>query len=220
MVSRMVSAVAKCRHHGRGIDRSNHGVRRQGPVIVGRQRGGPDAHCRDELDAGARSRGRRRPRRAADRLDRAARASEPVGRHDPVGARRHRGGRAVADSGVSGDRLRADAELRRVSRHGHAAHGHAVRSGDRRARRHREIGLPAHPDRERAWRKYPDPRRGARMARPSSRLPGEVAQLVECAEDLGQGDGDRSGRLARIVAGEFSLDPAARCHAAGGAASR
>ena len=38
----------------------------------------------------------------------------------------------------------------------------------------------------------------------------QVAQLVECAEDLGQGDGDRSGRLACVVAGEFSLDAARR----------
>ena len=37
----------------------------------------------------------------------------------------------------------------------------------------------------------------------------QVAQLVECAEDLGQGEGDRSGRLARVLAGEFSLDAAA-----------
>ena len=43
----------------------------------------------------------------------------------------------------------------------------------------------------------------------------QVAQLVERAEDLGQGDGDRSGRLARVVAREFSLDAAARRHAAG-----
>ena len=38
----------------------------------------------------------------------------------------------------------------------------------------------------------------------------QVAQLVECAEDLGQGDGDRSGRLACVVAGEFPLDAARR----------
>ena len=43
----------------------------------------------------------------------------------------------LAHSGVSGDRLRIDAELRRISRHGDAAHEHDVRARDRRARRHR-----------------------------------------------------------------------------------
>ena len=149
-------------------------------------------------------RGQGRSRGAAGRLDRAACAPEPVGRQHPVGARRRRSGRAAANSGVSGDPLRPHAELRRISRHGHAAHEHDVRARDRRARRHRQIRLPPHPDRERARRKYPGPRRRARMARAQSRLPGAMAQLVECAEDLGQGDGDRSGRLACVVAGEFS----------------
>ena len=40
--------------------------------------------------------------------------------------------------------------------------------------------------------------------------PREVPQLVERAEDLGEGAGDRSGRLARLLDGEFPLDAACR----------
>src|ERR1700716_19400 len=35
----------------------------------------------------------------------------------------------------------------------------------------------------------------------------QISQLVERAESLGAGAGDRSGRIARVVDGEFSVDP-------------
>ena len=37
----------------------------------------------------------------------------------------------------------------------------------------------------------------------------DLPQLVERAEDVGEGAGDRSGRVARIVDGEFSVDAVA-----------
>ena len=47
-----------------------------------------------------------------------------------------------------------------------------------------------------------------RMDGRSSCLPGEVPQLVERATHLGEGAGDRSGGLARIVDGELPVDAA------------
>jgi hypothetical protein len=75
---------------------------------------------------------------------------------------------------------------------------------------YRAIRLSAHPDRERARRKYPGSRRSARMAGAQSRLPREMAQLVECAEDLGKGDGNRSRRITCVLARKLSMDAARR----------
>ena len=47
-----------------------------------------------------------------------------------------------------------------------------------------------------------------------SRRAGEVAQLVQRAADLGQGEGDRSGGLTCLLDGKFSLDTTARDHTA------
>src|SRR5437588_1583254 len=46
------------------------------------------------------------------------------------------------------------------------------------------------------------------MAGGSSRNADQVSQLVERAEGLGAGPGDRSRRVACFLDGEFSLDPA------------
>ena len=48
-----------------------------------------------------------------------------------------------------------------------------------------------------------------------SRLPRKVAQLVERAENLGKGDGNRSGRITCVLARKFSMDAASRCRATG-----
>ena len=101
---------------------------------------------------------------------------------------------AARGTGVSGDQLRADSQLRRLRRYRDLAALDAVRAGLRRARRHGPRGLQA--DRHRQWsrRQRAGPWRGARVARPPSRRAGEVAQLVQRAADLGQSEGDRSGR--------------------------
>ena len=77
---------------------------------------------------------------------------------------------------------------------------------DRPARRDRARRLQEDHDRQRARRQLARPRRGARMARPPSRSPGQVAQLVERAEDACLRPGDRSGGLARVLDGELPMD--------------
>src|SRR5205085_6506354 len=51
----------------------------------------------------------------------------------------------------------------------------------------------------------------------SFRLPRVVSQLVERAPNVGEGAGDRSGRLARLMDGEFPLDETAGRPSAGDA---
>ena len=65
-------------------------------------------------------------------------------------------------------------------------------------------------DRQRPRRQRARPGRDPRVARPQSRRAGEVAQLVQRAADLGEGQGDRPGRVACLVDGELSLDAPAR----------
>src|SRR5262249_42699072 len=59
---------------------------------------------------------------------------------------------------------------------------------------------------------------GTGMGRRSSGLPRDLPQLVERAEDVGQGTGHRPHRLARLVDGEFSVDARHRRRPAEGAA--
>ena len=80
--------------------------------------------------------------------------------------------------------------------------------------------FPAGPDRQRPWRQP-----AGRLAR--DRIDGRpsgdadpVPQLVERAQDLRQGAGDRPGRLARLLDGEFPLDAARRASSSRASASR
>ena len=66
--------------------------------------------------------------------------------------------------------------------------------------------LPPLRARQRPWRQPAGAVLCRRMGGRPSGLPREVPQLVERAEDLGGGEGDRSGRLARLLDGELSLD--------------
>ena len=73
--------------------------------------------------------------------------------------------------------------------------------------------LPPLRPRQRPWRQPAGAVLCRRMGGRPSGQPREVPQLVERAEDLGGGEGDRSRRLARLLDGEFPVDarsPASR----------
>src|SRR5205823_13374851 len=69
-------------------------------------------------------------------------------------------------------------------------------------------GVQTNPDRQRPRRERARARIDRRMDGRASGCAGQISQLVECAESLGAGAGRRSGRVPRVVDGEFSLDPA------------
>ena len=68
--------------------------------------------------------------------------------------------------------------------------------------------LPQDPHRQRPWRQPAGAEPGDRVDGRQSGLRDQVPQLVERAENLRQGAGDRSRRLACLLDGEFSLDAA------------
>ena len=86
-------------------------------------------------------------------------------------------------------------------------------ASQRRARHSRQHGaqrLSPHPDRERPRRQWRGAAVRAGVGRGSRRLSRDLSQLVERAAHVGEGAGDRSCRVARVVDGEFSVDAAAR----------
>ena len=84
----------------------------------------------------------------------------------------------------------------------------------RHPRRHGPQRLPPHPDRQRARRQQRRAAVRAGVGRRSRRLPSALPQLVERAAHVGQGAGDRSRRVARVVDGELPVDaPSGHRHA-------
>ena len=91
--------------------------------------------------------------------------------------------------------LRVETHLRVVRRH---------------PRRHGAQRVSPHPDRQRPRRQQRRAAVRARVGRRSPRLPRALPQLVERAAHVGQGAGDRSGGVARLVDGELPVDAPAR----------
>ena len=100
--------------------------------------------------------------------------------------------------------LRVETHLRVVRRH---------------PRRHGAQRISPHPDRQRARRQQRRAAVRARVGRRSPGLPRALPQLVERAAHVGQGAGDRSGGVARLVDGELPVDAPPRREHAGDAAS-
>jgi hypothetical protein len=73
----------------------------------------------------------------------------------------------------------------------------------------RRSGLPAHRHRQRPWRQLAGLDPGAGMDDRSSRHQDQIPQLVQRAQDLGQGEADRSRGLPCLLDGELQMDPAA-----------
>ncbi len=178
-----------------------------------------DAHQRHELDAGRGLAPARRSRRTPHREHRAAQLPAADGGLHPAraGGRRSRG--AARHPRVPGALLWRDAVLPRVSRLDLALRRDPPARGARHPRRHGAQRLPAHHDLQRSRRERRRAAARAGVGRGPSRLQGHLPQLVERAQDLGQGAGHRPRGCARIVDGEFSLDPdPGRRAAAGGPA--
>ena len=107
--------------------------------------------------------------------------------------------------GLSGDALRPDSVFFRLPGHRVSACRNSARRHARCDRLRAPCRVPPRPDRQRPWRKCA---RGC--VRPGAdgqvyRDVGQVPQLVECAEDMGQGSGHRHIRIARQLDGELSL---------------
>ena len=94
-----------------------------------------------------------------------------------------------------------------------------LRARRRHPRQHGAQRIPPHPDRQRARRQQRRAAVRARVGRRSPRLPRALPQLVERAAHVGQGAGDRSGGVARLVDGELPVDAPPRRGHAGRAAS-
>ena len=153
----------------------------------------------------------RRPRRAAARQHRAARLPAPHGRLHPPRARRRRGRRAARRAGVSrSSPYGVTPYFREFPGIDLAARRDAPARRARHPRQHGAQRLSPHPDRQRPRRQRRRAAVRAGVDGRSSRLPRDLPQLVERAADVGQGAGDRSGRVARVVDGELSVDAAAR----------
>ncbi len=105
--------------------------------------------------------------------------------------------------------LRHHALFPGLSRHDLAAPGHLPQGRPRRPGQPGRPGLPAHRHRQRPWRQLAGFDPGAGMDDRSSRHQDQVPQLVERAEDLGQGEGDRSRGLPCLLDGELHMDAAA-----------
>ena len=97
------------------------------------------------------------------------------------------------------------------------AAGRDAARGRARSRRLRSPGrLPPGADRQWARRQHAGRRAGAGAHGRAPEPVAQVPQLVERAEDLGQGPGDRPVRHARELDGELPLDAARRRGGAGG----
>ena len=136
----------------------------------------------------------------------AARAAQPDGGLHPLGEGQCRRRRAAGRSGLSDRAFRGHALFPGLSGH----HFDAAADLPRGYRGHAELpqgtGLQAYRAGQWPWRQRLGAAAGARVDDQQSRHAGQVPQLVQRAEDLGQGEGNRSRRIPRLVDGEFPLD--------------
>ena len=152
----------------------------------------------------------RRPRGAAAGQHRAACPAQPDGRLHPVRAGLRRCGRAAwACRSFPPVNYGITPYFRAFPGTISPAPGHLPQGHPRRPGQPGRSGLPAHPHRQRPWRQLAGVDPGAGMDGRSSRHRDQVPQLVERAQDLGQGEGDRSRRLACLLDGELPVDAAA-----------
>src|SRR3954469_5583961 len=168
-----------------------------------------DAHLRHELDAGGAVPDARRPRRAAAGQYRAAQSSAADGGLHPSRARRGRGGGAARRPGLSGRRVRGDAVFPRVPWLDLSPNRDPPQRRPGHSGRSRTQRLPSHSRLQRPWWKWRGGAARAGVVPTPSWLPHHLPQLVERAPDVGEGEGGRSGGVARLLDGELSLDETA-----------